>query len=154
MLRLPRIHVAVEIDATPEQVWTAVQQIDRHVEWMHDAVAIRFIGEQTSGVGTEFFCDTKVGPFKLVDRMTITEWVVNATMGVRHTGAVTGDGVFTLRPIEPTGTHFAWDEQLHFPWWLGGRVGAAIAGRVVLRPIWKRNLRALKKLIEPTTSAA
>ena len=145
---MPRIHVAVEIDATPERVWAELRQIDRHIEWMHEAVAIRFIGEQTVGVGTEFFCDTKVGPFRLADRMTITEWSPGATMGVRHTGAVTGDGVFSLLPLDQSRTHFTWDERLRFPWWLGGRVGAAIAGRVVLRPIWKRNLRALKTHIE------
>ncbi len=152
---MPRIQVAVEIAATPERVWAELQHIDRHVEWMHDAVAIRFIGEQTSGVGTEFFCDTKVGPFRLVDRMTITEWAPAAAMGVRHTGVVTGDGTFTLTAIESRlagesvpRTSVAWQERLRFPWWLGGPLGAAIATHVVLRPIWKRNLRALKRQIE------
>lgn len=114
---------------------------------MHDAVAIRFTGEQTSGVGTEFLCDTKVGPFKLVDRMTITEWLPSEAMGVRHTGVVTGEGKFTLRAIDNR-THFAWEERLRFPWWLGGPFGAAVAGPLVLRPLWKRNLRALKRQIE------
>ena len=145
---MPRIHVAVEIDATPEQVWAELQQIDRHVEWMQEAVAIRFIGEQRSDVGTEFFCDTKVGPFKLADRMEITVWKPAMSMGVRHVGAVGGDGVFTLTAIEASRTHFAWDERLQFPWWLGGGVGASVAGRIVLGPIWKRNLRALKTQIE------
>jgi carbon monoxide dehydrogenase subunit G len=151
---LPSIDGAVEIDATPEQVWAVLQQIDRHVEWMYEAVAVRFIGEQTSGVDTEFFCDTKVGPFKLVDRMIITEWSPPTTMGVRHTGAVTGEGMFTLQQVGAGSdegrvrTHFTWQEQLRFPWWLGGRVGAAVAGPAVLRPIWKRNLRAFKRQIE------
>ena len=146
---MPNIQVSVEIDATNEQVWAALQQIDRHVDWMHDAVAIRFTGEQTSGVGTEFLCDTKVGPFKLVDRMTITEWTPNAAMGVTHTGVVTGEGTFTLRAITSgTRTQFAWEERLRFPWWLGGPIGAAIAGPLVLRPLWKRNLKALKHQIE------
>ncbi len=144
---MPNIRVAVEIDATTEHVWAELQRIDRHVEWMHDAVAIRFTGEQTSGVGTEFLCDTKVGPFKLVDRMTITEWVPNAAMGVRHTGVVTGEGKFTLTRNDAR-THFAWEERLRFPWWLGGPIGAAVAGPLVLRPLWKRNLKALKRQIE------
>lgn len=146
---MPNVRVSVEIDATAAQVWAALAQIDRHVEWMHDAVAIRFTGAQTSDVGTEFLCDTKVGPFKLVDRMTITEWSPGAAMGVRHTGVVTGEGKFTLRAIDAgMRTHFAWEERLRFPWWLGGPIGAAIAGPLVLRPLWKRNLRALKRQIE------
>ena len=72
----------------------------RHVDWMHDAVAIRFTGEQTRGVGTRFLCDTRVGPITLVDRMEITEWEPAAVMGVRHTGIVTGSGRFTLEAID------------------------------------------------------
>jgi len=155
------IRVQVEIDATPAQVWDVVEPVERHVDWMHDAVAIRFTGEQTRGVGTEFLCDTKVGPLKLVDKMEITEWVppdaaagVVGVMGVRHSGMVTGSGRFTLEPIDPspTGearrTRFVWQETLVFPWWLGGPVGAFIGGKIVLRAIWARNLRGLRTLVE------
>jgi carbon monoxide dehydrogenase subunit G len=144
---LGRVRVGVDIDATPDQVWAALQQIDRHVEWMHDAVAIRFVDEQHSGVGTKFLCDTKVGPFKLVDHMTITEWQPAAAMGVRHTGVVTGEGRFTLHAVGQR-TRFEWEEKLRFPWWLGGPIGSAIAGPIVLRPLWRRNLRALKRQVE------
>ena len=143
------IRVAVEIDATPAQVWEIVEPVDRHVDWMHDAVAIRFTSDQTRGVGTEFLCDTKVGPIKLVDRMEITEWVPGEVMGVRHIGLVTGSGRFTLEPIDlDRRTRFVWQEELTFPWWLGGPIGAYIGGKVVLRAIWNRNLRGLKQLVE------
>lgn len=153
--------MSVEIDATPTQVWATVEAIERHVDWMHDATAIRFVGEQTRGAGTEFECDTKVGPIKLVDHMAITEWEPMAVIGVRHAGVVSGVGKFTIAAIEPsTGscngersrTLFAWEERLSFPWWLGGRLGTAVAGPAVLRPIWRRNLRALKLQIESSSS--
>ena len=146
---MSEIRVAIEIDATPARVWDVVEPVENHVDWMHDAVAIRFTGEQTRGVGTEFLCDTKVGPIKLVDRMEITEWVPGEVMGVRHIGLVTGSGRFTLEPIDlGRRTRFVWQEELTFPWWLGGPVGAFIGGKVVLRAIWKRNLRGLKRLVE------
>jgi len=130
-------------------VWQVVEPIEDHVSWMHDAVAIRFRTDQHRGVGTSFLCDTKVGPFKLVDHMEITEWEPDAAMGVRHVGLVTGTGRFTLTPIDlGRRTRFGWDESLVFPWWLGGPLGAAIGGRLVLRRIWMRNLRTLKHLIE------
>jgi hypothetical protein len=70
-------------------------------------------------------------------------------MGVRHVGIVTGTGRFTMTPIDfGRRTRFGWDESLVFPWFLGGPIGALIGGRLVLRPIWKRNLRALKKIVE------
>lgn len=146
---MPGIRVAIDIDATPARVWEVVEPVERHVDWMHDAVAIRFTGEQTRGVGTEFLCDTKVGPFKLVDRMEITEWEPGAVMGVRHIGMVTGTGRFTLEPIDlGRRTRFVWEETLVFPWWMGGPLGALIGGKIVLAAIWRRNLRGLRRLVE------
>ncbi|MDP9463318.1 MAG: SRPBCC family protein [Actinomycetota bacterium] len=146
---MSRLSVAIDISAPPDQVWKVVEPVEDHVEWMHDAVAIRFQTDQHRGAGTEFLCDTKVGPIKLVDRMEITEWVPDSAMGVRHTGLVTGTGRFTLTPIDlGRRTRFSWDESLIFPWWLGGPIGASIGGRLVLRSIWKRNLRTLKRIVE------
>jgi uncharacterized protein YndB with AHSA1/START domain len=144
-----RLVVAVDIDAAPEVVWTVVERIEDHVDWMADAVAIRFETSQRSGTGTRFVCDTKVGPLELADRMEITEWSPPAAMGVRHSGLVTGTGRFTLDPIDlGRRTRFTWEESLGFPWWLGGRLGELIGGKLVLRWIWRRNLRRLKQLVE------
>ena len=45
-------------------------------------------------------------------------------------------------------TRFTWSETLHFPWWLGGRAGEAVGGKVVMRAIWRKNLRNLERLVE------
>jgi Polyketide cyclase / dehydrase and lipid transport len=146
---MARITVSIDIDATADRVWQVVEPVERHVDWMHDAVAIRFVTDQTRGVGTAFFCDTKVGPIRLVDKMEITDWRPRVAMGVRHTGIVTGNGVFTLTPIDlERRTRFTWSEELWFPWWLGGPLGAWVGGRLVLQAIWRRNLRALARLVE------
>jgi hypothetical protein len=143
------ITVSVEIDATTERVWEVVEPVERHVDWMADAVAIRFTGEQTRGIGTTFECDTKVGPITLVDKMEITDWAAGERMGVRHSGVVTGSGHFTLEPIDlGRRTRFTWTEELVFPWWLGGPIGALVGGRVVMGAIWRRNLRALARIVE------
>ena len=148
---MPGIRVATEIDATPERVWEVVEPVERHVDWMHDAVAIRFTTDQTRGTGTTFLCDTKVGPFTLVDRMEITEWEPAKVMGVRHVGVVTGTGRFTLEAIDlGRRTRFVWEEQLVFPWWMGGPLGALIGGRIVLAAIWRRNLRNLRRIVKAT----
>jgi hypothetical protein len=143
-----RIVVAVDIAAPPSAVWQVVEPIERHVEWMADAVAIRFETEQTRGVGTTFSCVTKVGPLRLTDHMTITEWAPAHALGVAHTGVVSGAGRFTLSALPGGRTRFSWQEHLRFPWWLGGRLGALVGGQVVLRPLWRRNLRRLATLVE------
>jgi hypothetical protein len=141
------IRVGVTIDASPRVVWRSVEDIAGHVEWMHDAVAIRFTSARRAGVGTTFDCDTRVGPFELVDKMEITEWRPRKAMGVRHVGLVTGTGRFTLRALPGGRTRFTWREHLVFPWWMGGAFGAVVGGEV-LRLIWRRNLRNLKQLVE------
>ena len=144
-----RIRVATELNATPAVVWEIVEPVERHVDWMADAVAIHFQTEQTRGVGTKFRCDTKVGPITLQDHMEITAWEPGKSMGVRHTGAVTGSGVFELEPIDlDRRTRFTWTEELHFPWFLGGRLGEVVGGQFVMKLIWKRNLRKLQQLVD------
>lgn len=146
---MQRITVVTEIDAPPEQVWRVVEPIEDHVQWMHDAVAITFEGERTRGIGTRFVCATKVGPIRLADRMEITQWTPDEAMGVRHTGVVSGSGVFTLTPIDlGRRTRFSWSEELRFPWWLGGRIGETVGGGLVMKAIWRRNLRELRRLVE------
>ncbi len=144
-----RIRVTIEIDASPTDVWSVVEPIERHVDWMADAESIEFTSERRRGVGTTFVCRTKVGPIRLDDRMEITEWEPERRMGVRHSGIVTGSGAFRLEPLDlGRRTHFVWEEELDFPWYLGGRLGAAVGGPLVMARIWRANLRRLRALVE------
>ena len=154
------VKVSIDIDASPAKVWETIEPIERHIDWMADAVAIRFETEQTRGIGTSFLCDTKIGPIRLTDKMQITEWqpaldggdgatAQDGAMGVRHVGVVTGSGVLHVAPIEGgERTRFTWIEDLDFPWYFGGRFGEVVGGKLVLGPIWNRNLKRLKRLVE------
>jgi uncharacterized protein YndB with AHSA1/START domain len=144
---MARVRVRTTIAAPPEIVWAAISDVGTHVDWMEDAVAIRFTSERRQGVGTTFDCDTRVGPIGLTDRMAITEWKPGRVMGVRHEGVVKGTGRFTLRRRRGRQTAFTWDERLIVPWWLGGPIGALLSA-VVLRRIWRRNLANLKQIVE------
>jgi uncharacterized protein YndB with AHSA1/START domain len=135
------INVETHIPATRSQVWDCVSDISSHTEWMMDAERIDFVTDQRVGVGTAFDCFTKVGPIKMTDRMEVTQWLDDQRMGVRHSGFVTGTGVFTLT-ANGSGTVFSWREQLAFPWYLGGRVAELVA-KPVLTKLWEGNLRRL-----------
>ena len=141
---MARIRVRTVLDAPPEVVWADLAHLAGHVDWMQDAVAIRFLGDRTSGVGTRFECDTKVGPLRMTDLMEITRWDPGRAMGVSHRGLVRGSGTFTLRPVRGGRTRFTWTERLRFPLLLGGRV-TAVAAKPVLRRVWKRNLHNLRQ---------
>lgn len=138
------VETSVTIELDPATLWAAIEPIERHMEWMVDAESITFVGEQRRGVGTTFDCVTKIGPLRTTDRMTVTRWEPGVAMGIEHGGAVTGVGELRLEPVAD-GTQLSWREELHLPWWFGGRVGEVIA-RPVLERIWQANLRRLRAL--------
>ena len=130
-------------------MWAVLEPIESHVDWMADAEVIRFRTAQTRGVGTTFDCVTRVGPIRLTDQMAVTEWEPGEAMGVRHSGIVTGTGRFTLDPLDNgRRTRFTWEEELHFPSWLGGLIGERVGGQQVMRRIWAGNLSRLRSLVE------
>jgi len=150
MLQEHPIDVSVTIPRTPDEIWQYVENIESHVAWMKDAHAIRFTSDIHKGVGTTFECDTKIGPFRLIDKMEITEWEPGRVMGVRHQGIVSGRGQFSLTSSGENQTTFRWAESLKFPWFLGSRLGALVA-RPILRRVWLGNLRRLKAVFENTS---
>ncbi len=152
---MARVSLTVTIHTGTADVWASVSDLASHTAWMHDATAIRFVSPATSGTGVVMDCDVKLGPFRLTDRLVVTEWVEGHAIAIRHEGAVTGTGRFVLRAAGPARTAFTWTEELDFPWWLGGPVGAA-AARPVLTWTWRRNLATLRSLIEngPATPGA
>lgn len=135
------ISVAQLVAAPLSVVWDDLASIDRHVEWMFDAAKITFHSEQRTGVGTTFDCLTAVGPLRTVDKMEITSWVEQQSIGVRHSGLVTGEGVISLRAVDEQHTEIRWTEQLSFPWYFGGPVGSTVA-KPVMRTIWQSSLKA------------
>ncbi len=147
-------------------MWADISNLASHVEWMGDANSIEFLSVQTGGPGTRMRVATRVGPFRTSDVIEVTGWDSPRVMAVSHgTAAVgqgphaaeeagdggprpgrehrlfAGSGRFVLEPID-AGTRFRWEEDIRFPWYLGGPVGAWLA-RPVLGAIWRRNLRRL-----------
>ena len=51
---MARLRVSTILDASPEEVWADLRDISSHPQWMADAVGIRFLTAQSSGVGTRF----------------------------------------------------------------------------------------------------
>jgi carbon monoxide dehydrogenase subunit G len=135
---MSRVAVSVFVPAPIGAVWADVARVEDHVEWMADARRIDFLGDRRSGVGTRIAVETRFGPLRTTDVMEFTEWSEPVAMAVSHQGMFTGTGRFEL-VAEADGTRFSWTEDVRFPWYLGGPLGAAVA-RPVLRWVWRRNL--------------
>jgi hypothetical protein len=140
------VRSSTQTSASPEEVWAELADFQSHSEWMQDAVAIRFVGEQTTGVGTAFDCETKVGPIRLTDRITVTGWNPPHRMDVTHGGIVSGTGSFECEATSG-GTTLVWTEELHFPIYMAGPLGEAVA-KPIFKHMWANNLKRLKQRIE------
>lgn len=140
------IENCIALDASPDDVWLAIEDVSTHGTWMRDAAAITFRTGQHAGVGTECEVLTKVGPLRSRDLMRITRWEPGAVLGIEHHGSVTGTAEFRLDP-DGRGTRFCWAELLTFPWWMGGVIGERVA-KPVLGRVWRSNLRRLKERLE------
>ena len=141
------ISVSTSISKSIEEVWKEVSILKNHTNWMKDAVSIEFLNEKSEGLGTKMKVLTKIGPIKLFDYMTVTEWIEKKSIGVEHIGIITGEGKFTLNEISKNETEFCWKETLKFPFYLAGPIGE-VFGSPILKIIWKNNLKGLKELFE------
>lgn len=139
------INVYTTINSPLKIVWNEVSKLENHTNWMHDAVKIDFLSENNRGLGAKMKVLTKVGPIRLYDYMTVTEWVEEESIGVDHIGIVKGKGRFKLEKIDDNKTLFIWEETLKFPIYLGSIVGEFF-GTPFLKLIWKRNLKNLKEI--------
>jgi hypothetical protein len=142
-----RIEISTVINKPINVVWDEVKIMENHVNWMEDAVKIDILSENNSGLNTKMNVLTKVGPITLNDIITVTEWKEKESIGVIHEGIVTGEGVFYLTSLDESKTKFQWVEILKFPFYLGGPLGE-IFGGLILKLIWKKNLKNLKEIIE------
>jgi uncharacterized membrane protein len=136
------IHIAAPID----RVWAELADLASHPEWMDDAATVQFLTDQRVGVGTRLAAATRIGPLRAEDVMDVIEWEEERAIVVEHVGSVKGRGRFEIQPM-PDGTEMTWQEELRFPWWMGGRLGEWVAGPI-LRRVWTRSLERLRARVE------
>ncbi len=124
---MPELVETIDVDASPEQVWSALTDWERQGEWMV-ATDVRTVGGPAQGLHGRLAARTglplpggrRVG---VLDTMIITRWEPPRLVEVQHTGRlIRGPGIFE---IEPRGEHstFVWTERLHLPYGYLGQLG-------------------------------
>lgn len=142
---MSRIAVSRQMPVPAHTVWSALSDLGSHSDWMKDARSIVFTGDQRQGVGTRMEVETVVGPFRTLDMMEVVAWDEGRSIEVVHHGLVRGRGTLIVFPIKD-GTAVRWEEELTFPWWLGGPIVAWLAAPV-LAAIWRGNLTRLEQVL-------
>lgn len=140
---MSRIVVSRDIPVPHDRVWNALADLGSHAAWMKDAEQIEFTSDQRTGVGTTMEVETRVGPLRTLDVLEVTGWEEGRSIDVVHRGLVKGTGTLAVEPNADAAT-VTWDEDLTFPWWLGGPVTAWLA-RPILAAIWRGNLARLEE---------
>lgn len=142
---MARVSVSREIPAPHDIVWEALADLKTHTSWMKDARSIEFTSDRQRGKGTRMEVLTVIGLLRTTDIMEVVGWEEGRSIDVRHEGLVTGTGTLGVEPMGD-GSLVTWDEELTFPWWLGGFITAWLA-RPVLATVWKGNLRRLEQTL-------
>ncbi|HEU4895800.1 MAG TPA: SRPBCC family protein [Acidimicrobiia bacterium] len=143
---MTRIAVSRNVPAPRERVWAAIADLGSHTDWMKDAERIVFMNDQHRGEGTRMEVLTVVGPFRTLDMMEVVGWDEGNSIEVAHQGLVKGRGTLAVSAGRSGHTTVSWDEDLTFPWWLGGPITAWLA-RPVLAAIWRGNLSRLEETL-------
>lgn len=119
---------SIDIDASPEAVWAAVTDWERHGRWML-FTSVERLAQGGEGVGGRISAVTGFGRIGVRDPMTITVWRPPYRCENRHDGRlVRGVGAFDVEPLPGGRSRFTWSEWLELPFGAVGEV-AFLIGR-------------------------
>jgi len=140
---MTRIDVQLDLPHGIDRVWDRLTDWQSHSAWIPNTVVT--ITKQTNGLGTEFVGITRIGPLRLDDPMTVTEFQApkagHASCSIIKTGSVLGGTAgFVLTAQDSSTTRLDWFEDIHLKpqaifWWTAPFIVAigTIAFRSALR---------------------
>lgn len=133
---MAQIVLSVDVEASPEQTWAAVTDWDGQGSWML-GTRVRGTAQGGQGVGGGIEGFTGIGPFGVLDTMTITGWDPPRRCVVQHTGRlVRGSGAFEVEALPGGRSRFVWSEWLDLPLGFVGQVGF-----LLVRPLFAAGVR-------------
>ena len=122
---MTRIDIHMDLPHGIDHVWERLTDWASHSAWIPNTIVT--ITKQTDGLETEFVGITRIGPLRLDDPMSVTEFQAptagRATCVINKTGAVLGGTAgFTLSTVDTSTTRLDWFEDIHLKpqaifWW-------------------------------------
>lgn len=122
---MTRIDVQLDLPHGIDHVWDRLTDWPSHAAWIPNTVVT--VTTPTTGIGTEFVGITRIGPLRLDDPMTVSEFQIpkagRASCTIIKTGSVLGGTAgFVLTALDDSTTRLDWFEDIHlkpraFFWW-------------------------------------
>jgi carbon monoxide dehydrogenase subunit G len=122
---MTRIDVQRDLPHGIDHVWDRLTDWPSHSAWIPNTIVT--VTKGTNGIGTEFVGITRIGPLRLDDPMTVTEFQApsagRASCTITKTGSVLGGTAgFTLSAVDASTTRLDWFEVIHLKppaifWW-------------------------------------
>lgn len=143
-----------------DRVWDLLIDWESQPDWMQDARSVTVTSPHRTGLGVTVSVPTNIAlGIVVLDEMEVTEWVERQRIAVRHTGRVIkGSGAFEVAPTRlpggAQGTIFTWWEDIDAPLGTLGDLVARYAAVPVVSFVFRRSLRALKRVAEERIPAA
>jgi uncharacterized protein YndB with AHSA1/START domain len=139
----------IEIAAKPEKIWPLLVQPDSILKWCLTFKKFEYTAAQRSGMDTPFYVEEKAGGPLMKLNFVVTEWTQNQTLAFRMTSGSFVKGYEQRWRIEPmpSGSRFAFAENVKMPWGILGRL-IGFFGRSGSEAHVKEMLARLKSLAE------
>ena len=153
---MARVEERIHIHRPVDHVWGVLIDWESQPAWMQDAKSVTVTSDHREGEGVTIAVPTNIAlGLTVMDEMRVTEWVEKSKIAVTHTGSfIKGSGAFEVQPTVrengEEGTLFTWWEEIDAPL---GAVGEAVATYLAVPYvgfIFRRSLRALKRVSEST----
>ena len=146
---MTRIDVQLDLPHGIDHVWDRLTDWQSHSAWIPNTVVT--VTKGTNGIGTEFVGITRIGPLRLDDPMTVSEFQTpragRASCTIIKTGSVLGGTAgFVLTAVDDSTTRLDWVEDIHLKprglfWWTAPFVIAL--GTIAFRSALKAFARTL-----------
>ena len=144
-----RVEASEDLPASPDRVWTLLERWEDQPRWMRDAVWVRVVTPERSGVGAQVKVLNRVLHVPLfTERLEVVGWEPPRRMVMAHRSFVRGTGTWTLGPVGGS-TRFTWVEELSLPIPLLGEL-ALVVYRPFMRRLMRGSLANLQRLVEST----
>ena len=122
---MTRIDIRMDLPHGIDHVWDRLTDWTSHSAWIPNTVVT--ISKETKGLGTEFVGITRIGPLRLDDPMTVSEYQTpkagRASCTIIKTGSVLGGTAgFVLTALDDSTTRLDWFEDIYLKpkgifWW-------------------------------------